>query len=334
MSAGAAVIAGTLRIAWFGVQDRIAILLIVTCAISALGMFGLWVRRVSTEADSGQRQWWKTASFIRALIWLGGFLVLSATLVIATLGFAWLGHSADFNRWIASTFALLLFISGIIPVLLTEHQRRTGKELLYGGHDLLGVDAWCEEKFGLWWLARVVTFALLAALIVCFGRPAPVMYILAIVCAWTGRNIEHACGLASRWKDNLRRQYSRLRELQATAHFRELRYRNHGLELLLVVTMFLGFFLPLLLGTSFSLYANNDWKVFWLGALGFGLMFTLPTGVSYVYILIKGNARFFEFVQYEELKNPGLFLGWKWCAAAFAIITIVATAMIARTARF
>jgi hypothetical protein len=41
MSASAAVIAGTLRIAWFGVQDRIAILLIVTCAISALGMFGL-----------------------------------------------------------------------------------------------------------------------------------------------------------------------------------------------------------------------------------------------------------------------------------------------------
>ena len=232
-------------------------------------------------------------------------------------------------------FAALVLVLGIIPILLTERQRRLGRNLLHGGPEFIGVDSWCERHLGVWWAARAGIPG--SALVLCLWLPAATAFSMLIVAfgwvAW--QHIAHVLGLDWPGKDRLNHYYQRLNNLQNNPHFCYLDNRNETLEIVFYVLMFVGLLIPMLLMVNFELYDRSDWHVMWLLFFGFGLMVSLPMLFLGLYTLPQGWPRLREFIEYEEVKNPeGWPRGWPWIALAFFLLTVVSAVMIARTATF
>jgi hypothetical protein len=231
-------------------------------------------------------------------------------------------------------FAALLLLLGIIPILLTERQRRLGKDLLHGGPELIGLDAWCERHLRIWWVARAGLVVSIVALGLRLGR-ATAFTMLIIIFGWIiWQHIAQMLGLNWAGTGYLNAYYKRIKKLQEDPHFRYLQDKNETLEMAFHFWMIFGLVSPILLASYFELYDRYDWHLMWLLPLGFGLMVSLPMLFVCICTLSQGWGRFREFIEYQQLKDPGSWRGWRWIVVAFALLTLVSAVMIARTGSF
>lgn len=230
--------------------------------------------------------------------------------------------------------AALLFGLGIVPIILTQRRLKLRRELPHGGYELIGFDDWCKRHLGVWWAARIAMVVYIALLGLWFGKPSGLVMAIGSFGFMAWGNIAHELGKDWAGKEHLQENYRRINKLQQDQNFMLLQRRNENLGAIFYISMFLGLIVPLIWNYYSVLYDRHDINVFWLLGLAFGLFITLPWLVISACTLPFGTSRLWEFVQYEELKNPGNRRAWPWIVAVGALLTLVSAVMIARTATF
>jgi hypothetical protein len=169
----------------------------------------------------------------------------------------------------------------------------------------------------------------------CLGRATAAFIMMIVSFGWiVWQHIAQMLGLKWAGTGYLKAYYERTKKLQEDPHFLYLREKNEMLEVSFYFFMIVGLASPILLASYFQLYDRYDWHVMLLLPLGFGLMISLPMLFVYFCTFSQGWGRFKEFIEYQELKSPGSWRGWRWVIIAFALLTFVSAVIIARTGRF
>lgn len=328
--ASASFVAGLGRVRCQCQDDGFASLLFALSAVALAGVLATLAVDIAREAASAP--WWRTAAFTNALfwtvLWASPFLLfLALTGVLDRFGMPF-----EPDRVFGAVAGLIVFVLGMIPVVVMRRQRRRGEAFIDGGHDFLGMDAWCQKRLGVWWLGRFAITAGIAVFVLLYRSPVPAFAAaipLGMSAYW---QVAHALGLEWSGKQRMQAMFERRRALGASSDYRLLSRRNGLLYAVVLALMFVGLGSPYAANLSMKLYDSHDWR---LMLLGFGLMGILPLLLVYPVLRFQGMGRVREFRAYLEMQSPDLASSgaWRTLISIYAALTIAGAAAVAMTAK-
>ena len=204
-----------------------------------------------------------------------------------------------------------------------------------GGHDFIGLDAWCQKRLGVWWLGRFAIMVGILTFVLLYRQPGPAFGVVVPLGMSAYWHLAHAFGLEWSGKQRMQAIFERRRALGASPDYQLLSRRNGLLYTVTLALMLVGLGLPIAAGLSAKLYDTHDWRVMSLALLGFGMMGTLPLLLIYPVLRLQGMGRVREFRSYLEMQSPNMegSRSWPTYILIYAALTIAGAAAVATTTK-